>query len=117
MARKDITLYIGETWTVQGVAGDSAGDPVDLTAGSIEFRMASQEASVLKLISGPDTQVQITDPAAGAYEITVQPDDAKQAVLPGQYIYEVVSVTAATGVTVQNRGIANVYRSLRKQFP
>lgn len=118
MARTDIVLYLGETWTIDGIASDKDGNAIDLTDGAIEFRMGSATNRVLKLTSDENPQVDISEGASGSYVITVQDDDDLQTAVPvGNYIYEVVSIKSDGGVTIQNRGMAHVYKSLRSAFP
>jgi hypothetical protein len=114
--RQDIALYIGETWTIDGVVKDCDGAAIDLTGGTIEFRISTPTDLLLKLISPGD--IAIVAGVAGTYSIQLGADDARQiALAAGNYDYEVDAKTLSGAVSVQNTGKLSLRKSLRALFP
>lgn len=116
MAPKNFPLYIGETWTIDGVAMQADGTPLDLTSGSVEVRIVQGGALKVKATASPD--VVITDAANGKWTFNLAANDSRQAsVAAGDCSYEIDAIDASGGVTVQNAGTILLKTSLRKQFP
>lgn len=113
---KDIGFYIGETWTIDGVAMQPDGTPLDLTGGTVEFRVASSASLILKAVS--PTDITIADGTEGTYTLNIAATDSRMTSLqPGTYTYEIDAINADGGVTVQNTGKIALKSSLRKLFP
>ena len=116
MSRKDFFLYAGETWTIDGIVNDGNGLPVDMTSGTVEFRLCSPSACVLKLLSPAD--ITILAGTGGTYKINLPAADIRQkALTAGVFDYEVDAITADGGVTVQNNGKITLDVSKRLRFP
>ncbi len=112
----NIAFYIGETWTIQGTAVDADGVPMNLTGGSVEFRVASDTAGVLKALSPAD--IAIDTGTGGTYTLTIAATDSRQtSLVAGDYTYEVDAVDASNAVSVQNRGKLTLKKSLRALYP
>jgi hypothetical protein len=112
-------LWLGTTWTINGLALKPDGSPLDLTGGTVELRIASNAGLIVKLASPNDILIQPGN--GGIYIVTVDPTDARQvAMTPGTYRYEVVVTTisnGATAISVQNVGRVTIHKSLKQAFP
>jgi hypothetical protein len=116
MSRNDFALYIGETWTIDGAVRDADGEAVDMSGGTVEFRISTPTALVVKLTS--PGEITIAPGAAGLYTIQLDAADGRQSsIVGGVYDYEVDAIAANGAVSVQNRGKITLRPSLRKLFP
>lgn len=105
-------FHLTETWTIQGYARNHQTEPLDLSGGTVQFRMAHSNGSVILDLTTPDDGT-ITNASNGQYEFVISPSDQTNAnIVPAVYKYE-VRVTLASGRTsIQNSGSLTIKASL-----
>lgn len=96
---KDISFFLGETWTIAATLNDATGTAIDLTGGHVAFRLAYNGATVLTLTNTDG--IEVTNAAAGQCTISVDPSQQTDFVAGRRYAYEVWAQTADGGVSVQ----------------
>ena len=100
----DFPFYAGETWTFQGTARDYAGNPFDLSGGTVNVRLHQMSGSGFM-----DRDASIVDEAGGGWLLEVSPADQETDGLVADFYIYVVRVTLASGlVSVQSTGIMEV---------
>ena len=102
----DITVYEGDYgYDLQFTITDVDGNPVNLSGGSVTFKMAKPTSSSLKV----NASCTITEPTAGRCVYTTQSSDFDEA---GDYVAELEVNVAGKVITI---GDINVY--VKKDLP
>jgi hypothetical protein len=110
----DYAMYLGEDWSFNGTAKMPDGTPMDLTGGTVELRIASPSASILKVTS--PSGITIDAGQNGTYSGVILAS-AQTSIAPGSYAIEVVSITVAGRISVQNEDRLTLKMSQRKLYP
>lgn len=105
-------FFLGETWVVEAQAFDADRAPLDLTGGTVRFRMATYEDELVMDLSTPGDGT-ITSPANGQFEFVISPtQQVSSNVISQHYKYEVKAFTQSNVSSVQVTGRIRVSPSL-----
>lgn len=113
---QDITLDLGETWTIQGTLNrDNSPLPIDSNT-LVHFKVASQKAKILDLTLTND--IAILDQPTAAYRIVIPVSQqvSTTALVPGIYNYELSATLGDGTVVLQAEGKAYVNSTLTYKF-
>lgn len=106
----NLTFVLGETWEVDFDLNDDAGEDLDLTAGSVAFRLSRRGVLQFELTSSGDDVV-VESPSNGRGTITVPPEE-QEGIFAAVYSYEVRVTLFGGVVTTQNTGSVTVSATL-----
>jgi len=90
-----IKMYKGDNEDIEITLVDENGDPIDLTGSSITFTVKENVADEEPVIQrkneaagGDDSQIEMTDPANGIFEIHIIPENTSSLTAKG-YAYDI----------------------------
>ncbi|MFQ5647323.1 MAG: BppU family phage baseplate upper protein [bacterium] len=98
LTSKEINLYRGDDRTLEISVTDSQGQPVDLTGSSLKFSVKQSSSDVAYLVqksSDFSSEISITDPIGGVFQIYLVPGDSN-GLTPGAYQYD-IELTSSAG--------------------
>lgn len=105
-----LEFVLGETWEIPFELNDASGDDLDLTAGSVKFRLSRRGVLQLELTTaGGDISVE--SPSMGNGSISVSPDDQLN-LYPGVFDFEIRATLSDGRVTTQAYGSLTLLRTL-----
>ena len=106
----NLEFVIGETWEIPFELNDAIGEDLDLTAGSVKFRLSRRGVLQFELTTlGSD--IGIESPSTGNGTIVVEPSD-QSALYPGVFDFEIRAILSDGRVTTQAYGALTLLRSL-----
>ena len=113
---QDISLVLGETWTIFGTLNkDSSPLPVNEST-QIQWRLANTKSLVLSLSLTSD--ISITDFPTAAYQVIVPvSQQINNKLNPGLYRYELSAILDDGTVSIQAEGACTLNSSLTFQYP
>jgi hypothetical protein len=107
----NLEFVLGETWVIDFALDDAADAALDLTGGTVKFRLSRRGVLLLELTSSTADVSFDSPPTLGTGTITVEPAD-QAALVPAVYDYEVRATLADGSVTTQASGSLAVSRTL-----
>lgn len=113
--RTNLEFTVGENWEVTQQCCDASGVPLNITGGTLHFRIATSAALLWDLSSPPD--VIFTDAPTGMALVSVTPAmQSAKGIDAGVLVYESRVVLANGAVSDQNYGNLTVRCSLFKRY-
>ncbi len=107
-------MVAGDDKVLEVTVTDAAGTAVDITGASIQWRLSKtvnrRPAQIAKATGGAG--VEITDAAAGVFEVTLDPADTED--LRGAYYHEAEVIDADGNVSTVLTGAAEILPALIK---
>lgn len=114
MTRDVLEFYRGETWAFTFTVRNAAGAAVDMTSGSLKFRLADAAGAVISKTWAAALIMPDPTTGQGAFAITAA-DQAS--VVAKVYEFELQATLPDSTVSTQSYGTITVLESLYKRFP
>jgi hypothetical protein len=108
IAKDAIVIWLGRSHVINGRVVKADGSPQDLTGATVYWWVgksahAAVEADVYLRKSTRDGGIAITDTAAGAYTVTIKPEDTRGQPV-GRHYYEVAVEDGTGNIVTVNAG-------------